>query len=455
LSFGGEWQSDTATYDYDSDGNRTYTREKKYAAMEEFAFTDWALVNGRQWYSADDKLMAYSTAMDSIKTTPTFGVYNEHEEYWYDALGRRILTRVQRGAGCSRMNRTSGCRSEVARTIWDGDQILGEIKTLGESPELEGGSGAHFGKVAYVHGGGIDKPLELVRMNYGATTVAIPHENFRGLFDSGTCLSGGIPCDQIEWPAALASAYMELSRSDTGETNWFGNLIAGKSDASGLMYMRNRYMDPKTGTFTQSDPLGLGGGLNVYGYANGDPVSFSDPFGLCPEIVDGKPCGVSFAGFTFSASWLTGVASVSVGKFSGQGYEGIYLTTGYGAGLGPLLASDPIKMPTAKSFLPGVSATVDGGGSTSISSFSGDSYQRALAVSPPTGTPISPTVGVSGSKNSYGNGWSVSGGAATAGVPVTMDAQWTHTRILTITPVPPPLRDLRTRPDATGVGPRS
>jgi uncharacterized protein RhaS with RHS repeats len=49
-----------------------------------------------------------------------------------------------------------------------------------------------------------------------------------------------------------------------------------------LMYMRNRYYDPATGRFTQQDPIGLAGGLNLYGFANGDPVNFSDPFGLNP-----------------------------------------------------------------------------------------------------------------------------------------------------------------------------
>lgn len=32
----------------------------------------------------------------------------------------------------------------------------------------------------------------------------------------------------------------------------------------------------------QQDPIGLAGGLNLYGFAGGDPVNFSDPFGLCP-----------------------------------------------------------------------------------------------------------------------------------------------------------------------------
>jgi uncharacterized protein RhaS with RHS repeats len=52
-------------------------------------------------------------------------------------------------------------------------------------------------------------------------------------------------------------------------------------DASGQMYMRNRYYDPASGQFTQPDPIGIAGGMNVYGFAAGDPVSFSDPYGLC------------------------------------------------------------------------------------------------------------------------------------------------------------------------------
>jgi len=53
------------------------------------------------------------------------------------------------------------------------------------------------------------------------------------------------------------------------------------------------YYDPMLGQFTQDDPIGVAGGLNTYGYAAGDPVNFSDPFGLSPYELDGLDVTVS------------------------------------------------------------------------------------------------------------------------------------------------------------------
>ena len=64
----------------------------------------------------------------------------------------------------------------------------------------------------------------------------------------------------------------------------------------------NRYYDPNAGRFTHEDPIGLAGGMNLYGFAGGDPVNFSDPFGLCygpaivicPQIFAAAAAGLAF-----------------------------------------------------------------------------------------------------------------------------------------------------------------
>ena len=85
-------------------------------------------------------------------------------------------------------------------------------------------------------------------------------------------------CVLFQWPQ-LRAAY-DPNRGHQPSEAWHGSLLDSKRDGSGLLDRRDRMYDPQTGRFTQEDPIGLAGGLNLYGFAGGDPVNFGDPFGL-------------------------------------------------------------------------------------------------------------------------------------------------------------------------------
>jgi len=53
------------------------------------------------------------------------------------------------------------------------------------------------------------------------------------------------------------------------------------TEQNGFLYMRARYYDPNVGRFISEDPMGFDGGdVNLYVYAQNDPVLLSDPSGL-------------------------------------------------------------------------------------------------------------------------------------------------------------------------------
>ncbi|WP_189799683.1 RHS repeat-associated core domain-containing protein, partial [Sulfuricella sp. T08] len=72
-------------------------------------------------------------------------------------------------------------------------------------------------------------------------------------------------------------------------------------DESGLVYYRARYYDPSIGRFTQRDPIGLNGGINLYSYVNNNPVNFNDPNGLLAKVLlADATSAISYAGNTLT-----------------------------------------------------------------------------------------------------------------------------------------------------------
>jgi RHS repeat-associated protein len=56
-------------------------------------------------------------------------------------------------------------------------------------------------------------------------------------------------------------------------------------------YYRARYYDPSIGRFISEDPIGLAGGVNLYAYALGYPVGYTDSSGLLVDALYDKGCG--------------------------------------------------------------------------------------------------------------------------------------------------------------------
>jgi RHS repeat-associated protein len=220
-----------------------------------------------------------------------------------------------------------------------------------------------FGRVAYAYGHVIDQPLSIIRMGYESYRDSVnanighwtlppfavfPFWNSQGQPDVGHYTNGKqmycVPTRRCAW-ITWTGMWFDLVRSNVTRSAWHGTLLEDKEDAVNTFYRRNRVYDANTGQFTQEDPIGLAGGLNSYGYANGDPVSYSDPYGLCPLCIGvgaallviadavGTAADVHDVATT-GARWSRGEATNGEMAFSlGGAAVGVFLP---GAGYGPL-----------------------------------------------------------------------------------------------------------------------
>ena len=112
---------------------------------------------------------------------------------------------------------------------------------------------------------------------------------------------------QGKWDAWGSPTMAEGAAPPTG---WRGLMPSGAGVPFLAAAMRD--YDPTTGTWLQPDPIGVDGGANIYGYADGDPVNRSDPSGLCTPSLTAEA----------RAQHLSAYVERTMDEFSGSEVEG-------------------------------------------------------------------------------------------------------------------------------------
>lgn len=78
--------------------------------------------------------------------------------------------------------------------------------------------------------------------------------------------------------------------SRSGVTGQLGYAGMWQHETSGLNLTWYRPYNPRVGRWLSRDPIGEEGGLNLFGYVNGSPLSLTDPSGLRPLTEREKKC---------------------------------------------------------------------------------------------------------------------------------------------------------------------
>ena len=263
----------TQTFAYDADGNRL---------SESFT----------QRYGRSDNTRtgsyAYDTASNMLQSVSGLGGM----QYTYTSngnLAREANGRTDRSFTYDARNRLSSLTNQgmSAATVRYKTNALGErVQKSGASDGLNDFDDAtdyiydeqgrliaegHDGRISreYIYLGS----LPVAELTHGQ--VYYVHDNHLGAPQKMTNAQQRIVWNRISEP--FGKTYALKGDQDLMNLRFPGQYHDAES---GLDYNMFRSYDPSTGRYTQSDPIGLSGGINTYAYTGNDPVNGVDPLGL-------------------------------------------------------------------------------------------------------------------------------------------------------------------------------
>lgn len=199
----------------------------------------------------------------NMTTGPLFG--HGFTNYVYDVRDRLTSAGGVSYGYDSENNRTSLTTTEGTTNVLFDPNAGGLPRVLiRENPDLS--------TTTYVYGLGL---LYEVDDNGDATYYPFDHIGSTAMLTN----EAGEVTDRVEY-----SPWGDITHRE-GETETpflFVGQHGVQTDFNGLLHMRARYYSPELRRFVTADPIGFEGGLNWYGYANGNPMMFIDPSGLYP-----------------------------------------------------------------------------------------------------------------------------------------------------------------------------
>lgn len=283
-------RGNTTRYSYDARGNLTHTERPN--GTEEFCTYDAAgRLISRQDICGEEVLTEYTytydesgniTAVGGTKTTDTGEGISRlgSAEMTYDAENRLVSAGGIRYTYDAENNRTAMETAEY-REEYVTDTVsssLSRVLTVTVIPKTaegtDGDKEAEGIMTLCVYGNGL-------LYEYTGDLYLYHHYNHLG---STTKLTDGR--GRVE-ASFTYGAYGELLSGDASLTRFLYNGQCGVStDDNGLYYMRQRYYNPEIKRFVNQDILSGSvadsQSLNRYSYVQGNPVSYTDPFGLSP-----------------------------------------------------------------------------------------------------------------------------------------------------------------------------